>query len=297
MAGCPDWNQFATATLEFFVGHGAFSHAQLDQVQNLHPRIKLSIALSLQKRTGIPLDYRALLHRVPRAEHANGRLLYSYLSKLSTTFVTTNYDEWLDEEIPVPAADLAADTTLPTHPPPKARTVYYKTHDLTPANLNQENVVMHLHGSVKDPPGMILTTPQYVRHYAQNRYATDDHPENPVLTFLEHLFRHKTVLFIGYGLTELEILEYVMLKAPVTGNSELHSAHYLLHGFYSHQRELMLNMRNYYHDCGIELLPFLKDHLGWEQLLTVLESFACSMPASRLMVSQDLKEMEALLHG
>jgi hypothetical protein len=34
-----------------------------------------------------------------------------------------------------------------------------------------------------------------------------------VLTSLDYLFSNRTVLFIGYGLDELEILEYVILKA------------------------------------------------------------------------------------
>lgn len=48
LAGCPDWNEFADEALRVFVEHGKFSHAQLDQVKTLSPRVKLSIALALQ---------------------------------------------------------------------------------------------------------------------------------------------------------------------------------------------------------------------------------------------------------
>jgi len=51
--------------------------------------------LALQAESKIPIDFRALLHRQERREHAIGRRLYSHLSKLGRTFVTTNYDEWL----------------------------------------------------------------------------------------------------------------------------------------------------------------------------------------------------------
>jgi len=43
LAGCPDWNEFADEALRVFVEHGKFSHAQLDQVKALSPRVKLSI--------------------------------------------------------------------------------------------------------------------------------------------------------------------------------------------------------------------------------------------------------------
>lgn len=108
LAGCPDWNEFADEALRVFVEHGKFSHAQPDQVKTLNPRVKLSIALALQAEHHIQIDFRRILHRKERTEHAIGCRLYSYLSKLGKTFVTTNYDEWLDEEIVPPTTDVGA---------------------------------------------------------------------------------------------------------------------------------------------------------------------------------------------
>src|SRR5262245_58434802 len=107
LAGCPSWDEFANAALAIFVDHGTFSHAQLDQVHRLNPRIKLSIALALQKASKAQIDFRALLHRRNRAEHPAGCRLYSHLSKLGKTFVTTNYDEWLDDELPATTLDVS----------------------------------------------------------------------------------------------------------------------------------------------------------------------------------------------
>jgi len=180
---------------------------------------------------------------------------------------------------------------------PTPRRVYYKTEDLTAVHLNEENAVIHLHGSVRHPEGMILTTQQYVRHYANDRRTRDGDTENLVLTFLEDLFKNKTVLFIGYGLDELEILEYVIVKKRMPREPGVQPSHFLLQGFFSHERELMVSMRTYYRECGIELLPFLKDQRGWEQLIDVLEAFARSVPASGPVVLQEFKEMEALLNG
>ena len=274
--------------------HGTFSHAQLDQVKDLNPRVKLSIALSLQKGSGIEINFRDLLHRQQREDHDTGRRLYSHLAKIGKTFVTTNYDEWLDDELPdVPARVTAHPSgTAPVFRP---REVYFHPDDLVAANLNRKNVVLHLHGSVKNPGGMILTTPHYVQHYANDRRTKEPDPENNVLTFLEYLFASKTVLFVGYGLEELEILEYVILKARLT--RDLHTRHFLLQGYFSHEYELMRNMQAHYRECGIELLPFSKDSRGWEQLLVVLESFGREIPASSPKKLQQFKDMEALLDG
>src|SRR5712672_2414862 len=60
----------------------------------------------LEAEHQIQIDFRSILHRKERSEHAIGCRLYSYLSKLGKTFVTTNYDEWLDEEIVPPTTDV-----------------------------------------------------------------------------------------------------------------------------------------------------------------------------------------------
>ena len=293
LAGCPDWDGFADAALNVFVEQGKCNHAQLDQVKHLNPRIRLSIARALQEQTGIQIDFRKLLHQQPGEKYRKGQRLYSYLANIGKTFVTTNYDEWLDEQFSYGPADLTAATSIA--PPATPRTVYHRPEELTVSNLNQENVVIHLHGSVKNPGGMIMTTPDYVHHYANERRASDGIQENYVLTFLAHLFTHKTVLFVGYGLEELEILEYVILKARTTRGME--RRHFLLQGFFSHERELMVSLEIYYHECGIQLIPFLNDQDGWNQLLHVLESFGQSVPASSSVVLQEFKEMKALLDG
>ena len=295
LAGCPDWDGFADAALSVFVEQGKFNHAQLDQIKHLGPRIKLSMALSLQESTGIQIDFRNLIHQQSPASHDVGQRLYSHLAKIGKTFVTTNYDEWLDEQFSYGPTGLTVEATSSASPASIPRTVYHRPEELTVANLNQENVVIHLHGSVKNPGGMIMTTPDYIHHYANERQASGSNQENYVLTFLAHLFTHKTVLFVGYGLDELEILEYVILKARTTRGMEIR--HFLLQGFFSHERELMVSLRTYYRECGIHLIPFLRDQEGWDQLFHVLESFGQSVPASSTAVLQEFQEMGALLDG
>jgi len=144
---------------------------------------------------------------------------------------------------------------------------------------------------------MIMTTQDYVRHYANDRRAHDVAGENKVLSFLGFLFSAKNVLFVGYGLEELEILEYVIGKAHLmskSGNTEMR--HFLLQGFFSHEQELARSLSNYYRECGIELIPFLCDQKDWDQLIEVLEEFARLAPADRALDVQLLKDMEALLN-
>jgi phenylpyruvate tautomerase PptA (4-oxalocrotonate tautomerase family) len=298
IAGCPSWSEFADGALRYLVEEGKFSHKQLAQIGHLNPRVKLSIALGLEKKHGTRIDFRKLLHPSGKKDSAKGQKLFGSLCRLGKTFVTTNYDEWLDEEIgmPIVAVNATSDIAAPATANP--RKVIHKVHDLTLANLNQPNTVIHLHGSLVDPDGMVLTTQHYVRHYANDRLSGNAEKENRVLTFLEHLFQQKTVLFVGYGLEELEILEYVILKARrLPGTESKEAKHYLLQGFYSHEHELMRSLTRYYlEECGIQLISYLRDHKDWDQILDVLEEFARAAPASNPLYVQEFKEMGELLN-
>ena len=106
LAGCPSWVEFADAVLRSLIQAGKFSYSQLDQIRNLNPRVKLSFARRLALDSKVPIDYKALLHSVARSDHNDGCRIYRSLFALGNIFVTTNYDEWLDERIPDTSATL-----------------------------------------------------------------------------------------------------------------------------------------------------------------------------------------------
>jgi hypothetical protein len=296
VAGCPNWIEFADRALRYFVDQGKFTHGQLAQLSQQPPRVKLSIALGLQREHNLPIKFDAILYPDGRNTNPKGRRLYEALSKLGKTFVTTNYDDWLDTTIGAPPLTVLAGGGTGTPTIGQKPTVIYKVEELTPDNLERPNTVFHLHGSLLDPIGMILTTQHYVRHYANDRRADGPEGENRVLTFLGFLFSEKNVLFVGYGLEELEILEYVIGKARLMaepGKTEIR--HFLLQGFFSHEEELARSLSNYYAECGIELIPFLRDQKDWDQLMDVLEEYARIAPSGAPLNVQIFKEMGALL--
>ncbi len=69
----------------------------------------------------------------------------------------------------------------------------------------------------------------------------------------------------------------------------------MLQGYFSHQAELMRSLTQYYRQCDIQLLPFLRDQKDWSQLIDVLEEFARVMPATAPMNLEIQAQMEALL--
>jgi hypothetical protein len=294
LAGCPGWDEFANQALHQLIKKRHLSHAQFAQIKHLSPRIKLAIATNIASEEVAALDYDALLP-TPKNAHDQGKRLYTSLFKLGRVFVTTNYDRWLDTQIieSVPAAT-PADT--PTAPATTNMTVIYRDVEFLPAALAQPNTVIHLHGSVNEPSEMVLTTRQYVERYANDHRTGDPIQENRTLTLLEHLFANYTVLFIGYGLEELEILEYVILKAKRQQYADhIEARHYLLQGFFSHEETVKRSMEAYYlRDCGIQLIPFLRDEQDHGQLLEVVERFAQLIPAQPPLVLGQTRTLEQL---
>src|SRR5258706_5744086 len=185
LAGCPSWKELADAAFNCFVDQGKFSHAQLDQIKSLNPRVKLSLAVGMQDELRITIDFKKLVHPFERQDHPKGRRLYGILAKRFRTFVTTNYDEWLDEVLPEPSLSVQGVADGRVGAVPKRRYVFVDRKELTAANLNLSGAVLHLHGSVRKPEDMIITTRHYVKHYENDRRLKSTDAENQVLTFLE----------------------------------------------------------------------------------------------------------------
>lgn len=135
--------------------------------------------------------------------------------------------------------------------------------------------------------------------YHNDRRLKEGDTENPILTFLENIFEKNSVLFIGYGLEELEILEYVIQKGrKSTSGEQKESKHFILQGFFSHEVQLAEFLENYYAtECNVQLIPFLRDENDWGQLLNVLEEFADKIPISEPLMAQERLVMEKLIEN
>jgi hypothetical protein len=191
---------------------------------------------------------------------------------MASIFVTTNYDNLLE-----------------------ARSErIFKKNEISVEKLNLDNAVIHIHGSIQEPAEMVLTTRDYLERYAGHQLYGGNR-ENPFLTFLEILFKTKSVLFVGYGLGELEILEYVFQKGIDKPKENEEPRHFVLQGFFTHELELAKNLDLYYQSFGVKLLPYSRDENDWEQLIHVLENLALSLPQGRSLMSPKIAEMKDLL--
>lgn len=302
LAGCPGWDDFASKALEFFVDQGRLNFAQFEQLKALPARARLSIAIGLEKKHDVQIDFKKILEgSSARAPYNNdGRKIYADLRSLAKTFITTNYDEWLVKPLDEGASPATVSEDATASAPSIARTPYYDADRFTSALLTQEDAVIHIHGSVLQRESMVLTASEYLRRYANHAVLGSSVKENNYLNFLGHAFRTRNILFVGYGLAELEILEYVIQKASKHGDvgqiSPEAPRHFMLQGFYTHQAELMRSLSDYYaQQFNVLLLPFAMDQRGWRQLIDVVEFMSKEIPTGETLTLEKRRDMERLL--
>lgn len=297
LAGCVGWDELASKSLEYLAKKEYLSWAELEHIRRLPVRTQLSIA----KRVAAAKD-----DQIPFAEylpvkrtHEHGVRLYAAISGLGSRFVTTNFDQWLDEDFaapPAPAVPLEAtpEGGAPAPQRPGRRNVVFKPEELEVGRF-RDGTVMHLHGSVLDPSSMILSTEDYLRRYAGGLPGSK---ENKTLTFLRQLFGHHSVLFVGYSIEEPEILEYLLTKqAHFPGDEAPDERRYVLAPFFRYEAQLAEHLRDYWSDLNVELIPFLRDDKNYHQLIDVVEYLVRELPRPVAGHLRNRDEMEGLLDG
>jgi hypothetical protein len=295
IAKAPSWEEFADGLLDQLVQREHLNHSQAQQIkdQNLAPRMKLSFVRNLAKQAGIDLDYETVIH--PGRDHKNrdGRRLYGALGRLAKSFITTNYDYWLDVDlVDQQLGGDPAGTASPAAVDAERPNIIFNRSDITFDRLMDPGTVVHLHGSLRKPDEMVVTTNDYMDFYRSNPAPTGGE-RNSILTFLRTVFNERVVLFVGYGLGDLELLEYVILKGRTPTDP---AKHFILQPFFSHELEVaQLYERYYREDCRLTMLPYLRDQHNHRQLINVIEHLAAVMPGGDLMAIERQVQMEQML--
>ncbi len=84
------------------------------------------------------------------------------------------------------------------------------------------------------------------------------------------MFKTYTVLFIGYGLSEFELLEFIIPKSDNTNSKKK----YILEGYFTGEENIVNYETKYYEALGIELIPYSKDDKGYDQLFEIIQAWA-----------------------
>lgn len=263
--GCPSWDEFAQKVLKYLYDNKCVNFHEFENLYKLNSRKLLSICKQIisDKKPNPPPNFKEMLSSDEKL--IEKYKIYENLYSWKVIYITTNFDRCLDkialerQPIEITLEMLDGERRLKIEPEISSKIISLKD-ELLVSNLNQGNV-LHLHGSVEDENSLIITTSDYLRHYIAG---------SKVAILLEEIFKAYTVLFVGYGLEEYEILEYLVSKvSSIKGTLQ----HYMLYPMFKEEGNLFGLQRKYYAELGIELVPYPIGENGHEHLATVIREW------------------------
>ena len=270
LLGLPSWGGMARRQLEYLRENGALNYSELAQLGALDPKKQLSIAREIAEDNKLVLDLTAGL-----SGYSEGSSVYKSINDIGCVCVTTNYDELL--------APRYTDAEDGSETPATVSRIC-RRNDFLVTHLDTPGTVIHLHGAISDQATMVVTTREYLEHY-DDRFVQD---------FLGDLFARKTVLFIGYGLEEAEILEHILRRGGVGDSAE--RKRFVLQGYYLSQKPLYENLRRYYRKSfGVHVVGFVRDHKDYKQQEAILDDWGPRIVVKRPPLAAGMKLMDEVL--
>lgn len=282
-AGAVSWETFADNAFNQLVDRGVVTPEHISAVNEYDPRTRLSLAKILAGEKNVEIDIRRALG----VDRKKATSIYAYLKKLGCTYVTTNYDQFLEEEgmIGSPAREVGAEgeaEAMESHATTAAGSIDVDSISL----LRQPGALIHLHGCITAPEDMIVTTSDYLRHYSRD----------VTKQFLLELFGHYTVLFVGYSLRENEVLEQIFRAGSDSAPSD--GKLFWLYPVRSSEQELFTMLEKYYKQTfRVQLIPVARDRLGYGCIENVLRDWSDRLVMGQQLLADDLRLIKEVTGG
>ena len=244
LLGCESWDSLSNNLINICCNYG---EAQQITSANLSSKEKITMAYEkVKKSPKEQLFWARFSKSLSVDDKKDGPDIYEKISRLNTLFVTTNADGLMERWLPSNAwSTYCTKESIENVAPP---------------------YLFYLHGRYGDgqefeQASLVFTVNSYLTAYADKKR----------LDFLRTLFDYRTVLFLGYGLNEFEILDHLFIKSKQSVSTEIR--HYILEGFCSFEEALRNAKEQYYGCLGIELVPYNKDNKGFEQQTLIIDNW------------------------
>lgn len=247
LVGCKGWDQLALDLVDQCYEKKFIHYKAAKELKSLsdHRQVITICYHLMEKNDAENLFHEEMKCALEPDEAKFGKFgdVFSYLSTMQhLCIVTTNADVNLDRCFPDKKCVVVKQDEFP--PDPQAGYLY------------------HLHGSISEG-NEIFTLKQYFDLYHKDR--------DNIQSFLNHLFGEYHILFLGYGLSEFELLEFIFRK-PRNGDSAPYRHFMLIDDSAGSCRKPYL--QSYYKDMGIKLISYNSDICGYDQLYYVIKEWS-----------------------
>ncbi len=270
LLGSAGWDKLALDLINTCFEKKIINYREYDSlIQLKDPKKIITICYHLLKKSDNEEIYYETLKNAIKADidRLNSQNIYDEIYRLRALFITTNIDSHFHNYF-------------------EQINIVFKENEFTIFNINR-NKLYHIHGCLeKDRNSIIFTVPDYIKRYNEETFKR----------FLEKIFEEYTVLFLGYGLEEFELLDFLITKYNRQSDSK-EIKHFILLPFYRGEENILSFERYYYNSMGIEVIPYEKDEKGYEQLYEVLKKWSEEINQVSTYLDETYKNLEKLANN
>jgi len=266
LVGCPGWIRLAEHFVDKCYEVHCINYKQkFYLLQNNNKKKVITICYHLLKNNNHEKEFFNTLKKSLEGDQKllGSQNVYRELAHVPALFITTNVDRHFDEFF-------------------LKERVVFKIEDFDPLKIDRDKLY-HIHGSLKDTSSLVFTVPQYLWRY-----------NNPTFqAFLETIFTENVVLFIGYGMDEFELLDFLIRKFDSKPRKEL--KHFILTPYYKGEEDVLEFDSFYFNSMGIRVIGFEKDEIGYGQLYNVLRHWKDEIKQTSDFLHEDAREIDEVV--
>lgn len=248
LCGLPSWRDLAEKLVDDCVSEHFLDYSDADVIKKgvLDSKQLITIAYQYFLEGGKKERFYQKLrdHLTLQTESKDTEILVNFVKRTRAYVLTTNADSILHK---------CFENTL----------IHYdekKFDECLRISLSSATLI-HLHGSVLRDESMVFTAENYLKRYKNNHF----------IELLSVIFNgNQTVLFIGYGANELELLDFLLLKADA--NPKEHKR-YIINGYFDNELTYQNAMEKYYQTLKIDQISFSKNENNYRELTFVLRDW------------------------
>ena len=281
LTGCKGWDELGIALTQKCRENELFTHAEEEHLKKeaiYNPRKVISICFQRCKMKENLNAYYDSIRESIRINKPEELKIYRQINELKAkSYITTNIDRGIKQFNPDATRQQIYDCTG----------LGFRRDLNRKRNILRDGNVFYLHGTEDNMNDTIFSVDKYLEFY-QRSY---------ILKFLkEKVFSDDNViLFIGYGLSEWEILEHIF-RTTKHNQSKFHEYYVLSPIFSSEITKHHLDSTYFKDYFGISTLPYFLDHEGYKQLFVVLEKLGKAFRDCRPTTDQKFNQISQVLN-
>lgn len=242
LIGCKGWKETASILIEKCYQLGCISFKKKDSILKIdNPKKVITICYNLLCKSNHEKEF---FSEIEKALSADSDLIkkfniYDELKGISAIYITTNIDNHFDGAF--------------------GNRIVYKEQDFLDTNIFPDKLYK-IHGTIDRTDSVVFTVPKYFKRY-RNPYFQ---------AFLKKIFATYSIVFLGYGLEEFEILDFLM---ETFSDENSQGNHWILLPYYESEGYLKEYDDGYFSSLGINVIGYKKDQEGYWQLYKVIKKW------------------------